>query len=91
MTKIVNIDEAVVDTEKFRGYNSEAQQILQSIAEKQEEYKILVKTVADETKIKKGEVSGYFKARHNAKVKETVKKGALYEALSEALENSTTN
>jgi len=87
MTKIVNIDNAVVDTDKFRGYNEEAQRILNEQELLKEDYKILIDTVANETKIKKGDVSKYFKARAKFKSKEEVKKGELFEALDSALDD----
>lgn len=87
MNKTINIDHAVVDTEKFRQYNASAQQILREQLELTQSYKDLVKYVADETKLKKSEVSGYFKARFNEKAEDTVKKGELYDTLNDLLDN----
>lgn len=87
MTKVVNIDNAIVDTEKFRSYNDKAQRILEEIELLQEDFKELVEVVAKETKLEKKEVSGYFKAKKKAKIEETVKKGELYDALDAVLED----
>jgi len=87
MTKVVNIDNAIVDTEKFRSYNDRAQQILEEIELLQDDFKELVATIAKETKLEKKEVSGYFKAKKKAKIKEAVKKGELYDALDAVLED----
>jgi hypothetical protein len=87
MTKTMTIGNAIVDTDKLRGYNSEALDILQQKENLDVEYKDLINEVAKQTKLKKAVVSGYFKARHKAKAAEVVEKGELYNALNEALDD----
>jgi hypothetical protein len=87
LSKIITIDNASVDTEKFRGQYDESQRVLEEIALLQEDFKAIVDSIAKETKLKKNVVSGFFKARFKAKTAEAVQKGEMFQALNEAVEN----
>lgn len=85
--KIISIDNATIDAEKLRDYNSEIRAALQEKEDAEAAFKDIVDRVAKETKLKKTVVAGYFKARFKATTKDTVKKGGLFEALDSALDD----
>lgn len=85
--KVISIDNATIDAEKLRGYNSEALQALDAKVEAEAEFKDIVERAATETKLKKGVISAFFKARHADKAKDVVKKGEVFGALASALDD----
>lgn len=81
----ININDTAINVEMLRGYHQEALVILRKDDSLKEEWKMLVETVADTTKIPKKDVSAYFKARFKEATKEATAKGELFEMLDEAL------
>lgn len=75
-----------IDSEVFQGYTSESFGILKRQEIIKEEFKLLVETVAETTKLKKAVVSKYLKARFNLSTKEPKVEGELFEALDNVLE-----
>jgi hypothetical protein len=77
---------ANVNPELFQGYVKESIRVLAEIAALQDEYKMIVATVAESTTMKKGLVSKYMKSRFKLETEKTKKLGIVFEQLDEALE-----
>ena len=70
-----------IESELFTGYSQEAHGILAKMANATEEYKYLVETISETTKLPKGVVSKYFKAKYNEKTAEATELGNVFEQL----------
>ncbi len=103
MTNVVSIGDATVDADKFAAYNRKAQEELgaeakhkEDAAEAAKDFKETVEAVAQLTKLPKGEVAKYFKARfeENQPAKDqkptgtavVINRGELYTVLNSALD-----
>lgn len=85
MTNVITIDGATIDTKVFTQYTQESYRILDQIRELTLDHKELVESVALTTKLPKGIVNSYLKARYKDKTKEATEKGDMYEMLDNAV------
>lgn len=74
---------ATIESRVFTGYSQEAHQALQNMADATAKYKEVVDTVAENTKLKKGVVSKYFKLKYREKTSTAVEEGEIFKVLSE--------
>jgi hypothetical protein len=89
MTKVtmdVNGVNVNIDSEVFKGYTQESYGILRKIQILNEDFKLLVETVAETTLLEKKDVSKYLKARFKEATKEPAQQGLLFDALDSVLE-----
>ena len=70
-----------IDSAVFTGYYQEALEYLDQIAEHTAGFKGVVETVAETTKLDKGVVGKFFKARYAEKTKEAKALGDIFETL----------
>lgn len=82
----VNGVSVTIDSKVFAGYTQESYKLLSDIADKNTEFKYLVETVAETTKLDKKAVSSYLKARYKESTKEPKKQAELFESLDAILE-----
>lgn len=82
---IVTIDNATIDSRVFTGYYQESHRILDQIRELTLDYKELVETIAETTKLDKKVVSKYFKSKFKEQTKEAKVLGDMFEKLDEIL------
>lgn len=82
----INGKSVTIDSRVFTGYTSESYNILEQISELGKDFKELVETVAETTKLEKKDVSKYLKARYKLSTKEPKQQAELFEALDNILE-----
>lgn len=82
----VNGVSVTIDSEVFSGYTQESYRILSDIVDLNTEFKYLVETVSETTKLAKKDVSKYLKARFKEATKEPKKQADLFESLDAVLE-----
>lgn len=90
MTTVTTIEvngvKATIDAQVFQGYSQESYGILRKIEILNEDFKLLVETVAENTNLEKKNVSKYLKARFKEATKEPKAQAELFEALDNVLE-----
>jgi len=84
---VTTINNATIDSRVFTGYTQESYEILDKISELGKDFKELVETVAETTKLEKKVVSKYFKARFKEATKEPSELAVVFEQLDEILTN----
>ena len=82
----VNGVSVTIDSEVFTGYSQESYRILSDIVDLNTEFKYLVETISETTKLEKKAVSSYLKARFKESTKEPKKQAELFESLDAVLE-----
>lgn len=82
----VNGVSVTIDSEVFTGYTQESYRILSDIVDLNTEFKYLVETVSETTKLEKKDVSKYLKAKFKLTTKEPKKQAELFESLDAVLE-----
>lgn len=82
----VNGVSVTIDSEVFTGYSQESYRILSDIVDLNTEFKYLVETISETTKLEKKDVSKYLKARFKESTKEPKKQAELFESLDAVLE-----
>ena len=85
MTNVITINGATIDAKMFIAETQKSHSILDQINELTLDHKELVERVALATKLSKGVVNGYLKARYKDKTKEATEKGDMYEMLDNAV------
>lgn len=78
-------EKVTIDSEVFKAYTQESYGILRKIEILNEEFKELVETVSENTKLEKKHASKYLKARFKATTKEPKAQAAMFEALDGVL------
>lgn len=86
VTMDVNGVNVTIDSEVFKGYTQESYGILRKIEILNEDFKLLVETVSETTKLEKKHVSKYLKARFKEATKEPKAQAEMFEALDNVLE-----
>lgn len=91
MTKVTTIETADgnirLDSDVLTGYNQRAHNLLEQISELEKDLKEVVEEAAEETKLKKGVLNKYFKARFKFKTKAAKAEGELFATLDGVLDN----
>lgn len=82
----VNGVSVTIDSQVFMGYSQESYRILSDIVDLNTEFKYLVETISETTKLEKKDVSKYLKARFKESTKEPKKQAELFESLDAVLE-----
>jgi hypothetical protein len=82
----VNGVSVTIDSQVFVGYSQESYRILSDIVDLNTEFKYLVETISETTKLEKKDVSKYLKARFKESTKEPKKQAELFESLDAVLE-----
>ena len=82
----VNGVSVTIDSQVFLEYTQESYRILSDIVDKNTEFKYLVETISETTKLEKKDVSKYLKARFKESTKEPKQQGELFESLDAILE-----
>lgn len=74
-----------IDPELFKGWADESHGYLRKIEIEQENFKLLVETVSETTKLPKAKVSKYLKNRFKSANKELKAQADLFEAIDNAV------
>lgn len=84
--KHISINGATIDADSLKKFNAEAMRIQGEIEALDEEFKDLINRAKQETKIKKGDISQYFRSRFKAKTKNVIEQGELFSTLNKAVD-----
>jgi predicted solute-binding protein len=83
----VNGVSVTIDSKVFLGYVQESNRILDAIEELKKDFKEVVESVVESTKLEKKDVNKYLKAKYKLATKEPKAQADLFEVLDEIVSN----
>lgn len=86
-TRIISIDNATIDSQKFTKLHQEALNILREKTGLEEDFNSKVDEIVKETKLPKSIVNKFIKARFKDSTKDVVKAGETFAVLNGALDD----